>query len=143
VRGPAGPAGPAGPSGPAGLAGPQGPAGPSALSGINAVAGSLTVAAGDVDGGTLPCPAGQRAVSGGYEFIAADGEIFVAETSPDRTGYTVLADNFDSADPGELTVIAYCAGAGQAVAARSAKPRLRAPRGHAARLLERQLALHE
>ena len=134
--------GPRGLGGPQGAPGPSGPAGPSALSGITPVAASGTISAFAAGGGTVPCPEGQRVVSGGYENISADGEVFVEEANADRTGYTVLVDNLDSSVSAELTVIAYCAGAGQAVAARDTMPRLREPTGRAARLLRRQQALH-
>jgi hypothetical protein len=117
VAGPQGPRGAQGASGPQGPQGPQGPAGPSALSAITVQPGGLTVAAGDVDGGTIFCPAGQRVISGGYVAIAADGEVFASIATDDRTGWILLLDNFDSPVEGELDGEAYCAAAGQAVAA--------------------------
>jgi hypothetical protein len=117
VAGPQGPRGAQGTPGPQGLQGPQGPAGPSALSAITVQSGGLTVAAGDVDGGTISCPAGQRVISGGYVAIAADGEVFASIATDDRTGWILLLDNVDSSVPGELDGEAYCAATGQAVAA--------------------------
>jgi hypothetical protein len=116
-RGAQGAAGPSGPQGAQGAQGPQGPAGPSALSAMTVQSGGLTVAAGDVDGGTIFCPPGQRVISGGYVAIAADGEVFASIATDDRTGWILLLDNFDSALEGELDGEAYCAAAGQAVAA--------------------------
>src|SRR3954454_626821 len=57
VRGPQGDRGPAGPGGPAGA---QGPPGPSTLSTLSPASGSMTIAADDVNGGTVACPAGKR-----------------------------------------------------------------------------------
>lgn len=116
-QGPRGAQGAQGGTGPQGAQGPQGPAGPSALSAITVQSGGLTVAANDVDGGTIFCPAGQRVISGGYVSIAADGEVFASIATDDRTGWILLLDNFDSLVEGELDGEAYCAAAGQAVAA--------------------------
>jgi hypothetical protein len=127
--------GPSGPPGPAGTAGPQGPAGPSALSGITPVAGSLTVAPGTVNGGTVPCPAGQKVVSGGFGYGGDDTEVFVSAANTDRTGWTVALDNVDGTTPAELDGFAYCAGAGQAVAARAPNGRMQPPTGRLARLI--------
>jgi hypothetical protein len=102
---------------PPGPQGPHGPAGPSALSAITVQPGGLTVAANDADGGTIFCPPGQRVISGGYVAISADGEVFASIANPDRTGWILLLDNLDSSVPGELDGEAYCAAAGQAVAA--------------------------
>jgi hypothetical protein len=139
---PSGPAGPAGASGPQGPQGPQGPAGPVGVSAIEAVAGSVEVPIDTVGGGTMPCPAGQRVVSGGYQFVADDGEVYAEFAEQDRASYTVLVDNLDGIEPGQLTVIAYCARTNQAVAAGARRrPRLRAPTGHAARLIAAREAI--
>ena len=111
-QGPRGAQGAPGPQGPAGPQGPQGPAGPSALSAITVQSGGLTVAEFDADGGVIFCPPGRRVISGGYTAIAADGE-----ATDDRTGWILLLDNLDSPIEGELDGEAYCAAAGQAVAA--------------------------
>jgi hypothetical protein len=100
-----------------GSAGPPGPPGPSTVAGITMVPGSTTVAAGDVDGGTIYCGAGRRAISGGFTAIAADGEVFIDEPSPDRSGWEIALDNFDSPLDGELSGYALCVPAGNAVAA--------------------------
>jgi hypothetical protein len=118
-RGATGPAGPAGPIGPAGPAGAQGPPGPSAISQVTEVFGEMEVAAGTVDGGSVLCPDGQRAISGGFFDDGTETEVFLsAATSEDREGWDVALDNTDSADPATLQGYAYCAGANQAVAAR-------------------------
>jgi hypothetical protein len=137
VRGAAGATGPQGPQGaqgPPGPAGTQGPAGPSALSTLTAHYGQVTVAANDVDGGTLSCPAGQRVVSGGFYVDGSDVEVFLSEASDNRTGWVVAADNSDSATPATLEAAAYCAGTGQAVAARTSTGRLKPLTGRALRL---------
>jgi hypothetical protein len=107
-----------GPQGPAGPQGPQGPAGPSNVTALNRYAGTLTVAAGDIDGGTVYCPAGQRAVSGGF-FTDSNGPVFAFSSTADRTGWVVAVDNSASSLPSELDGYVFCAGAGTAVAARA------------------------
>jgi hypothetical protein len=143
-RGPTGPAGLAGPAGPAGApgtAGPAGPPGPSALSGITAIYGFMEVAGGTVDGGTLSCDPGQRAVSGGYSAGGADSEVFVSWASEDRTGWEVALDNIDDTEPALLEVEVYCAGTGQAVAAKqSTRRKLGAPTGRVLRLVNARKA---
>jgi hypothetical protein len=89
------------------------------------VSGGLTVAPGDVDGGTLYCPAGQRVVSGGFASISADGEVFLSIANADRSGWIIALDNYDSLVEGELEGEAYCAEAGKAVAASDARSRAR------------------
>src|SRR4051812_27376615 len=95
-----------GPAGAPGAAGAPGPAGADALANLGGVAASTTVTHGTVDGGTLDCPDGQTVVSGGFEFDATDGEVYVNEPTPDGTGWTALGDNLDSADDATLAVIA-------------------------------------
>jgi hypothetical protein len=122
--------------GPRGLQGPpgaQGPAGPSALSSLNPVFGSMTIAANDVDGGTVACPSGQRVVSGGFFVDGSDTEIFLSAANDDRTGWVVAADNLGAGSQAELEAVAYCAGAGQAVAARVSNQRLKPLTGRALR----------
>jgi hypothetical protein len=138
---PSGPAGPAGAPGPQGQRGLQGPAGPTVLSAITEFAGPTEIAAGTAGGVTVFCPSGQRVVSGGYSYVAEDGEVYAEYAEEDRTGYTVLADNLDSTEPGDLIVYAYCARTNQAVAARARKPRVRAPRGRAVRLIAAREAI--
>jgi hypothetical protein len=133
VRGPQGDRGPTGPAGPAGPAGAQGPPGPSTLSTLSPAFGSVTIAADDFDGGTVVCPSGKRVVSGGFFVDGNDVEVFLSEANDDRTGWVVAADNLGSANPADLEVVAYCAGSGQAVAARMTTRKLRPLRGTALR----------
>lgn len=136
LKGQRGPRGFTGAQGAQGAQGPQGPAGPSAVSGITAVRASGTVAAFDFDGGFVSCPPGQRVVSGGWFTNAPEGEIFLDDATDDRTGWSVLLDNSDSSVPADLEITAYCAGAGQAVAARRSAPKIKAPTGRLLRKLE-------
>lgn len=120
AAGDAGAQGPAGPAGAAGPQGPQGPPGPVAMSALNVVTGQMTVAAGDVDGGTMPCPGGQRVVSGGWSANA--GIVFLDAPASGRSGWSAAIDNSDVGVPATLTVWAVCAGSGQAVAAAKKAP---------------------
>jgi hypothetical protein len=108
-----------------GLTGAQGPPGatgapgPSAVSNLTETFGTLTIAAGDVDGGTLPCDDGQKIVSGGFEYTAPDGKgrIVASEASETLDGWVVVLDNSESAEPATVCADALCAGTGQAVGA--------------------------
>jgi hypothetical protein len=111
--------------GPRGLTGAQGPPGatgapgPSAVSNLTDTFGTITVAAGDVDGGTLPCDDGQKIVSGGFEYTAPDGKgrIVASEASETLDGWVVVLDNSESTEAATLGADALCAGTGQAVGA--------------------------
>ena len=139
VRGRQGDRGPTGPTGPAGA---QGPPGPSTLSTLSPVFGSLAIAADDLDGGTVVCPSGQRVVSGGFFVDGNDVEVFLSEANDDRTGWVVAADNLGSADPAGLEGVAYCAGSGQAVAARMTTSNLRPLGGRPLRKVKAYAAKH-
>ena len=111
--------------GPRGLTGAQGPPGatgapgPSALSNLTDTFGTITVGAGQVDGGTLPCDDGQKIVSGGFEYTAPDGKgrIVASEASETLDGWVVVLDNSESTEAATLGADALCAGTGQAVGA--------------------------
>ena len=111
--------------GPRGLTGSQGPPGatgapgPSAVSNLTDTFGTITVDAGQVDGGTLPCDVGQKIVSGGFEYTAPDGKgrIVASEASETLDGWVVVLDNSESTEPATLGADALCAGTGQAVGA--------------------------
>jgi hypothetical protein len=122
TTGATGQAGPQGPAGVQGAQGAQGPAGPVGTSALNFVAGSGTIAAGDIDGGSMECPAGQRIVSGGYTI--SSGYAFIDAPTPDHSGWDVAIDNSGSSVAGTLTIVATCAGSGQAVAASRRAPKL-------------------
>ena len=119
VRGPRGFTGPQGPQGPQGRRDPRAPParrpGPSALGQIVRVENTVTVLAGDLDAATATCPAGHGLVSGGFSFIAEDGEVFFEDDFGSGNSWSVGGDNFDSAAEGELTAIAYCSPSGAAV----------------------------
>lgn len=112
--------GAAGPQGPAGPTGPQGPAGPSNVSGLTEVQGPKnSVAAGGVATSVATCPAGQHAVSGGSNVYAGTMSGEASEADEGRTSWFVIVANSSSYGGGYVEAIAYCAGSGQAVAARS------------------------
>lgn len=109
-----------GPQGPAGPTGPQGPAGPSNVSGLTEVQGPKnSVAAGGVATSVATCPTGQHAVSGGSYVYAGTMSGEASEASEGRTSWFVIVANTSSYGGGWVEAIAYCAGSGQAVAARS------------------------
>src|SRR4051812_2849756 len=136
VRGPQGDRGPAGPGG------AQGPPGPSTLSTLSPVFGSLTIAADDIGGGTVRCPSGKRVVSGGFFVDGNDVEVFLSEATDDRTGWVVAADNLGSTASAGLEGVAYCAGSGQAVAARLTTRNLKPLRGRPLRKVNAYAAKH-
>lgn len=114
-----GPRGLTGPQGPPGATGAPGPAGSSGLSNLTDTFGTLTVAAGEVDGGSLPCDDGQKIVSGGFEYTAPDGKgrIVASEASETLDGWVVVLDNSESTEPATLGADALCAAAGAPVGA--------------------------
>ena len=103
--GPAGPAGPTGPAGPAGPAGPTGPAGPGVSPQLVNVQSNVAANSGRVV--TASCPAGKRALSGGY---AAEEEFDVLEDlpDPDLGGWTVQVQNTDWFNTHSVVVYAVC-----------------------------------
>jgi hypothetical protein len=122
------PRGPRGVTGARGPQGPAGPAGPVNVGGIVRVERTATVLPGDVDSVTAGCPAGYGFVSGGFQSISADGEVFFADTFGSRTTYSVGLDNFDSTLEGDITAVAFCAPSGRAIVATSASVRDRIAR---------------
>lgn len=109
-EGPAGPAGPAGPEGPAGAEGPTGPAGPAGPSGASGVAGleivsaispavtPATVGAFGTFGGNASCPAGKRAVGGGFESLLNASHMLPIGSFPvsDTTWRVMLRNTWSS-----------------------------------------------
>jgi hypothetical protein len=115
AAGRAGPTGASGPSGPQGPAGTQGPAGPSNLSALSIVrAPDLIVKPTKEATSIATCPDGSHVVAGGeYSgFATRNG----SEMSADHQSWIVLVTNLSGIEV-NLEAIAYCAGAGQAVAA--------------------------
>jgi hypothetical protein len=110
--------GPAGAAGPTGPQGSQGPAGSNALSGLTPVTGpQTTIASGKAGSSVATCPAGQHAVSGGGFTDNLDG-LDASEMSSDHLSWIVLAGNSSSVSA-IIEAFAYCATAGQAIAART------------------------
>ena len=96
----------------------SGPAGPTVLGKLVRVESpELTVAPGDIDGVTAFCPPGHNVVSGGYISASADGEVFAQDSFGSASSWSALLDNFDSSVAGTVNAVAYCAPAGQAIAA--------------------------
>jgi hypothetical protein len=119
LHGNTGAQGPAGAGGPTGPQGPQGPAGPSNLAGLTIVQGpNSPIAAHEVWHSTATCPAGSHAVSGGGAVITAEPHMAVSQMSEDHQSWFVIASN-TSVVAGTVQAFAYCATAGQAVAART------------------------
>jgi hypothetical protein len=119
LHGASGGPGPAGPIGPPGPAGVQGPAGPSSLSALTIVrAPDLKVKPTKEATSIATCPAGSHVVAGGeYSgFATRNG----SEMSADHQSWIVLVTNLSGIEV-NLEAIAYCAGAGQAVAAGMAR----------------------
>jgi hypothetical protein len=114
-----GPRGLTGAQGPPGATGAPGAPGPSAVSTLTDTFGTGPVAAGAVDGATLPCPAGQKIVSGGFEYTAPDGKgrIVVSEATAALDGWFVILDNSESTEEATLGIDALCAAAGKPVGA--------------------------
>jgi hypothetical protein len=119
-RGPGGPSGASGPQGPQGPGGPQGPAGPSNLSPLTTVEGpNFLIPVGEAESSVATCPPGSHAVSGGGVAITVDG-LAVSIMSEDHQSWIAIA--LGAGDPeASIQAIAYCAGAGQAVAASTSR----------------------
>jgi hypothetical protein len=115
--GPQGPVGPQGLGGPQGPAGAQGPSGPSNLSALTIVEGPKnSIAAGTAEVSVATCPSGKHVVSGGGNAISAYG-LAINHMSSDHLSWDTIA--YESGSGGSIQAFAYCAGAGQAVAAKS------------------------
>jgi hypothetical protein len=90
--GPQGPQGTQGDQGPQGPQGPSGPSGPQGAPGISALqivnGPSLTVDPGTASDQTVTCPAGKKAISGGYE-TASSRSVTLNRTGPYNAAGTV------------------------------------------------------
>jgi len=127
ARGEAGAQGTAGPPGPQGPAGAQGPPGPSNLSKLtemlgpeNRVPAYNEVGPGGEEGveaSVATCPLGQHVVSGGSDVFAGIVAGALSVPSEDHSSWIVVVANDSGYTNGVVQAIAYCAGAGQAVAA--------------------------
>lgn len=131
AAGPPGPAGPAGPKGATGLTGPAGPAGPPGPSGLqgppgpagsNGIAGLVLVTytaapvhPGHEAWGVALCPAGKKAISGGFDFGLENLHARVSKpqglANDGPAGWKVLVDNAGSTRK-SFVVFAVCASVG-------------------------------
>jgi len=104
-RGPRGRRGRRGSAGPPGPVGPQGPAGPQGIQSLTKVSNSMVVPPLSYRTITAQCPAGQKAVSGGFIYPY---EIWESQASLDRLGWTVTGANLSSTYSLTLFAYAYC-----------------------------------
>lgn len=117
-----------GPQGPQGPVGPGGPAGPSNLSALTEAVGSKNaVLPGEVEDSIALCAPGQHVVSGGGFAIVGAGALNDSQMSEDHQAWFVITHN-EGVTSGTIQAYAYCAGAGQAVAATNRAPRARTVR---------------
>jgi hypothetical protein len=144
LKGNAGRAGAQGPAGAPGLQGPQGPqgpAGPAVLSALTLQEGPENRVPADnelgpsgfegIEGSAATCPAGDHVVSGGSNVYAGIVSGMLSVPSEDHRSWIVVVANGSTFANGEVEALAYCAGAGNAIAA------ARNPRGpHALALKE-------
>ena len=103
---PAGPQGPQGEQGPQGTQGPQGPQGPQGTPGAPGISGfqvvdgpTVSVDPGRTSQSTATCPAGKKAISGGYE-TGSSANVTLNRTGPSSaaaTGWYVRITNNDAA----------------------------------------------
>jgi hypothetical protein len=76
------------------------------------------VAPGGAGSSIAFCPAGQRVISGGGHFITGQGNgMSSSQANNDRSAWFVVGGN-TAVISGDVQAVAYCAGAGQAVASR-------------------------
>jgi hypothetical protein len=105
------PAGPQGPKGDPGAQGPAGIPGPAGISGLESVQSStITLGGGQTNEITASCPAGKKALAGGWE---TQSGVFVRWSRPvaSNTGWQVLAQN-DAPYPAPLSSYAICVNVG-------------------------------
>lgn len=111
-----GPAGAQGALGPQGPAGPGGPPGPSNLSTLTIAEGPKNpIPAEKAEVSVATCPSGDHAVSGGGIAISVFG-LAISYMNPNHSGWVAIA--YERSSGGSIQALAYCAGAGNAVAAK-------------------------
>jgi len=93
---------------------------PQALNRPDKVTASATYGPGTVEILTATCPPGEAIVSGGWTIIGGATVPFV-DKSYDETSWSVGVDNFQSSIDADAEVDAYCAPAGEAIAASASK----------------------
>jgi len=118
ATGPAGAAGPAGAPGAAGAQGPQGlmgPPGPNGANGTTGVSGWQRVsvdwpmpAIGSTVGAFAECPAGKKALGGGW-FGPSSDQVSFARQEPADNAYTVIVRNVSTPLPNYIRVTVICA----------------------------------
>jgi hypothetical protein len=115
VRGEEGPPGPPGAQGPAGAAGSVGP--------ITTVESDKELQPDGFDIAVASCPAGQLAVSGGFQptqgFVLWDA----SRATVGRTQWLAAGTNFSSTDTATIRAVAYCAAVPSAAAVSAAAER--------------------
>jgi hypothetical protein len=137
-RGQQGAEGARGAQGQQGVQGPQGPAGPTVVNQLTRVELVGVIPPGTVNHVTASCPAGQGVVSGGY-YAVGKGAVFYEDSFGGRA-WAVGYDNLGAGVQADVTAVAYCAPAGQAVASRSSLTQAATRLDDA---IARQRALHE
>jgi hypothetical protein len=106
-KGDTGATGPAGPAGPQGATGPQGPAGTAGLNGSSVI----TVAGGTTSGDkqfTVSCPAGDFALSGGFDIQGSVTASYRSSSTGNPTGTTSWTIRQSSGASLSGTVYVYC-----------------------------------
>lgn len=93
---------------------------PQTLNRLDKVSSSATYGPGAIEILTATCPPGEAVVSGGWTIIGG-GTIPWIDKSYDDTSWSVGVDNFDSSISADADVDAYCAPAGEAIAASASK----------------------
>lgn len=116
--GPAGPPGPQGPTGPqgvqgntgaTGLTGPQGPGGTNGVSGWQRVSVDWPMPpVGTTIGASAECPAGKKALGGGW-FGPSTDQVTLARDEPSDSAYSVIVRNVSSPLPNYIRVTVICA----------------------------------
>ena len=113
ARGPQGPAGRMGPMGAAGLAGAQGVQGPAGGFDPNKITyvegATITIAPQDAQSALVACPAGAKAISGGWVVISGGSEVFGSKSYNSGVSWSVLVWNDSEFTDATVTPFAVCA----------------------------------
>jgi hypothetical protein len=128
-NGASGAQGPQGPAGPPGPAGAQGASGVASLSGLTLVEGEVERVPAEkelgpeeiegAEGSVATCPPGDNVVSGGSDIFTGVVAATLSVPSEDHHSWIIVVANASTFNQGEVVALAYCAGAGKAIAARS------------------------
>jgi len=104
-----GPKGATGPVGPAGPKGDKGDPGPASIGGYELVAGNtVTISPGQIDHSIAACPAGKKALSGGYNATMTLETQYFTPWGNTGIAWYVGAKNV-SGQSGSLTAVVACA----------------------------------